>query len=84
VEVVEAMRYEGMRVGVSVETCYATAPLVIEGDRFALARVYRNLMINAIQATQPGGRVVVSTARAGDQVEIRVTDTGSGIAPEPA
>jgi two-component system NtrC family sensor kinase len=55
---------------------------VIEGDRFALARVYRNLLINAIQATQPGGRVVVSTARAGDQVEIGVTDTGSGIAPE--
>ena len=56
VEVVEAMRYEGVRVGVSVEACYAAAPLVIEGDRFALARVYRNLMINAIQATQPGGR----------------------------
>ena len=81
-EVVEAMRDEGVRVGVSVETCYAPAPLVIEGDRFALTRVYRNLMINAIQATQPGGRVVVSTARAGDQVEIGIADTGSGIAPE--
>ena len=54
----------------------------MEGDRFALSRVYRNLMTNAIQATQPGGRVVVTTARIGNQVEIGVTDTGSGIAPE--
>jgi signal transduction histidine kinase len=81
-EVVETMRAEGGRVGVSVETRCASEPLIIEGDRFALSRVYRNLMTNAIQATQPGGRVVVTTARIGDHVEIGVTDTGSGIAPE--
>jgi signal transduction histidine kinase len=81
-EVVEAMRHEGVRAGVTVETCYAPTPLLIEGDRFALTRVYRNLIVNAIQATQPGGRVVVSTAHTGDQVEIGVTDTGSGIAAE--
>ena len=69
-------------MGVTVETCYAPDPVTIEGDRFALSRVYRNLMINAIQATQPGGRVVVTTARTGDQVEIGVMDTGSGIPPE--
>jgi signal transduction histidine kinase len=82
VEIVEAMRTEGARCGVVVEAHYAPDPLVIEGDRFALGRVYRNLITNAIQATQPGGRVVVTTARTGDQVEIGVTDTGSGIAPE--
>ena len=32
----------------------------VEGDLFALGRVYRNLMINAIQATAPGGLVVVA------------------------
>ena len=54
-------------------------PLVIDGDRFALGRVYRNLITNAIQATAPGGRVTIATARVGDHVEISVTDTGSGI-----
>ena len=58
---------------------YAPGPLVIDGDRFALGRVYRNLITNAIQATAPGGSVTIATARAGDHVEISVTDTGSGI-----
>src|SRR5471030_968349 len=81
-EIAESMRGEGDRNGVTVETQYGQGPLVIEGDRFALGRVYRNLITNAIQATEPGGRVTIVTSRAGDQVEIRVTDTGSGIPAE--
>jgi signal transduction histidine kinase len=81
-EIVDPMRTEGERNGVAVEVTYAREPLVVEGDRFALGRVYRNLIANAIQATDEGGRVMVATARVGDHVEISVTDTGSGIAPE--
>jgi two-component system, NtrC family, sensor kinase len=78
-EIAESMRGEGERNGIVVETQYGPGPLVIEGDIFALGRVYRNLITNAIQATEPGGRVTIATGRAGDLVEIRVTDTGSGI-----
>ena len=78
-EIVDPMRAEGERNGVALEATYAQEPLIIEGDRFALGRVYRNLITNAIQATEQGGRVVVATARVGDHVEISVTDTGSGI-----
>jgi len=78
-EIAESMRGEGERNGITVETQYGPGPLVIEGDRFALGRVYRNLITNAIQATPPGGRITISTSRAGDRIEIRVTDTGSGI-----
>ena len=78
-EIVEPMKVEGDRNGVTVESRYADGPLLIEGDRFALGRVYRNLITNAIQATEPGGRVTISTSRVGDQVEIVVADTGSGI-----
>jgi len=81
-EIVDSMRAEGDRVGVNVDAQYAEGPLTIEGDRFSLGRVYRNLITNAIQATQPGGRVTVTTARVGDLVEIRVADTGSGIQPD--
>jgi two-component system, NtrC family, sensor kinase len=78
-EIAESMRGEGERNGLVVETRYGPGPLVIEGDIFALGRVYRNLITNAIQATEPGGRVMIETGRAGDRVEIRVSDTGSGI-----
>ena len=61
-EIVESMRAEGERHGVTVDgRLRATDPLVIEGDRFALGRVYRNLITNAIQATEPGGRVTIAT-----------------------
>jgi signal transduction histidine kinase len=81
-EIVEPMRTEGERHGIKVEGRYADGPLIIEGDRFALGRVFRNLITNAIQATEAGGRVIVTTARAGDHVEISVADTGSGIPAE--
>jgi signal transduction histidine kinase len=81
-EIAESMRAEGERNGLTVDAEYGPGPLIIEGDRFALGRVFRNLITNAIQATEPGGRVTIATSRAGDQVQISVTDTGSGIPPE--
>jgi signal transduction histidine kinase len=81
-EMVDAMRPEGERNGITLEARYADGPLTIDGDRFALGRVFRNLITNAIQATEPGGRVSVATSRIGDRVQIAVADTGSGIAPD--
>jgi signal transduction histidine kinase len=81
-EIVESMRGEVERHGITVDTLYAQGPLVIEGDRFALGRVYRNLITNAFQATEAGGRVTIMTERVGDRVHITVADTGSGIPPD--
>ncbi len=81
-EIVESMRSEAERNALEMRTHYADGPLVIQGDRFALERVYRNLITNAIQATPPGGSIAVTTARVADRVEIRVSDTGSGIPAE--
>jgi signal transduction histidine kinase len=49
---------------------------------FALGRVYRNLLINAIQATAPGGNVGIATEATAERVRVRVYDTGCGIAPD--
>ncbi|MCC7416563.1 MAG: sensor histidine kinase [Acidobacteria bacterium] len=78
-EIVDSMRPQGERSGVGVEAQLAPGPLAIEGDRFALGRVFRNLIANAIQATAAGGRVLVTTVREGGVVQISVADTGSGI-----
>ncbi|MDE3156446.1 MAG: sensor histidine kinase [Acidobacteriota bacterium] len=82
VEMLEAMRPNGERAGVSLEGHLTEQPVFIEGDVFALGRVYRNLVTNGIQATAPGGSVVLSTALVDGFVEIRVADTGCGIPPE--
>ncbi len=81
-EIVESMRTAADEAVLSLEYKLAPEPLIVEGDVFAMGRVYRNLITNAIQATQPGGRVSVATMRLGDQVQIVVGDTGSGIPPE--
>jgi signal transduction histidine kinase len=78
-EIVESMSAQGERSNVTVSGQYAEGPLIVDGDRFALGRVYRNLITNAIQATAPGGSVSVTTARAGNAIEVTVTDTGTGI-----
>ncbi|MBW8010899.1 MAG: HAMP domain-containing histidine kinase [Chloroflexi bacterium] len=48
-----------------------------DGDR--LAQVFTNLIDNALKHTPPGGRVTVAARQVGDQVEVSVEDTGSGI-----
>lgn len=54
----------------------------VEGDPDRLRQVLVNLITNALQHTPRGGRVTVSAAAQGAAVQIRVSDTGPGIAPE--
>jgi two-component system OmpR family sensor kinase/two-component system sensor histidine kinase BaeS len=54
----------------------------VEADPDRLAQVLRNLLINALRHTPPGGSVVVTASRLEDDVEVAVADTGEGIAPE--
>jgi signal transduction histidine kinase len=81
-DIVESMRGYADESGIALEAKFSAEPVIIEGDVFALGRVYRNLLTNAIQATQAGGRVTIATTRAGDKIEVSVTDTGSGIPAE--
>ncbi len=55
--------------------------LHVRADEAELQNLLVNLLLNAIQASKPGDRVVVAT-EGGDSVHVRVTDQGCGIAPE--
>lgn len=81
-ELVDAMRAEAQRHGVTLGTRLAFALPPIEGDRFALSRVLRNLIVNAVQATAPGGSVTLVTRLQAGRVTLDVVDTGCGIARE--
>jgi signal transduction histidine kinase len=54
----------------------------VSGDAARLQQVVWNLLSNAVKFTPEGGRVEVSLTRAGPHVEVTVSDTGAGIAPE--
>jgi len=48
-------------------------------DAELMERVFYNVVLNAVQATAPGGAVTVKTRAAGGMVEIAVIDRGAGI-----
>ncbi len=52
-------------------------PIAVDGS--ALARVYVNVVDNAVKFSLPGGEVRISLRAVGDQVEMRCADDGVGI-----
>jgi signal transduction histidine kinase len=78
-ETIESMQALADTAGVTLQAQLSSEELYVEGDVFALSRVYRNLVVNAIQATAPGGLVVAAVEGQRDRVQIRVYDTGCGI-----
>jgi signal transduction histidine kinase len=81
-ELAESMQTTAERAGLTLDTELVFGPLYIEGDLFALNRVYRNLLTNAFQATAPGGRVLIRTMRQDEQAIIEIADSGCGIPPD--
>jgi two-component system OmpR family sensor kinase len=55
---------------------------LVQADPDRLGQVLRNLVVNALQHTPVGGSVVVTATATPEAVEIAVSDTGEGIAPE--
>jgi len=80
---------------IQLERDYSAASDQLLGDDFQLEQAFVNLLLNAVDAMGPGGRLSIIT-RAGPedsrrtdlppmrtgQLEVRIQDTGIGISPE--
>ena len=68
--------------GVRIETLLDPQAAPVSGDPERLQQVLWNLLSNAVKFTNRGGRVQVRLERVDSHVEVAVSDTGIGIAPE--
>jgi PAS domain S-box-containing protein len=79
---IESLRPLAEAERVSIERKIDYAGGAVMGDASRLQQVIWNLLSNAIKFTPAGGKVLLRSTRAGSMIEITVSDTGKGIAPE--
>jgi signal transduction histidine kinase len=85
-DVIEILRGDLLRRGISVTRHLAPRLPSIQGDRVQLQQVVLNLILNACDAMRendPGDRhVLVTTTPCDEGVQLSVEDVGTGIAPD--
>jgi signal transduction histidine kinase/ActR/RegA family two-component response regulator len=79
---IESLRPSADAKGVTIESRFASDIGSVHGDATRLQQVIWNLLSNAVKYTPAGGTVWLSSERRGQELEIRVRDTGEGISPE--
>ncbi|MEE8137445.1 MAG: ATP-binding protein, partial [Thermoanaerobaculia bacterium] len=71
--------YEGLKPGVEIESRIDASADKAWLDGEQLKRALINLLDNALEATEPPGRVTVSAQKLNGSLQIRVADSGRGI-----
>ncbi len=79
---VESFRPLAKARGIDLAMTIGSGLVPIMADAARLQQVIGNLVSNALKFTNIGGRVNVTVQRADTTIEIVVSDTGAGIAPE--
>jgi signal transduction histidine kinase len=71
---------ESMRHQLSLQI--PDAAIFVDGDPQRLTQVFGNLLNNASKYTLPGGRIALSAQQQGQEVVVRISDSGIGIPAE--
>jgi two-component system phosphate regulon sensor histidine kinase PhoR len=66
----------------SLKTTLPSSLPYVMGDPDKLSQVLGNLVENSVKFTPDGGSIAISATAFNDSIEVRVADTGVGIAPE--
>lgn len=83
-ELLGGLRRQVGRLAEAQQVAFEVGPAegTLLGDPDRVRQVLLILLDNALQHTPAGGRIRAEAARQGRWVEIRISDTGSGIAPD--
>jgi len=76
------VRERAQRHGIALSLDAAPGVGIVQGDERKLKQVTLNLLSNAVKFTPEGGSVRLGARMNGSAVEVWVTDTGVGIAPQ--
>ena len=68
--------------GVTLEERYAPDLPLLRLDVGQMKQVVLNLVVNALQSTPRGGTLTITSERVGDEVALRIADTGVGVPAE--
>lgn len=79
---IETVRLSAEAKSIQIQTSLESGVGEVLGDANRLQQVIWNILSNAIKFTPIGGQVKIKLEQVSSQVQICVTDTGKGIAPE--
>ncbi len=68
--------------GIEIHSSMPAQAMTVSADKRAIKQISLNLLSNAVKFTPRGGDVRLSLDQVEDVVEITITDTGIGIAPD--
>jgi signal transduction histidine kinase len=80
-ETVKFVSHQPMFRQIELRNCIAADLPAVSADANQLSQILMNLLLNAAQATAPGGSITIlaDKVKAADVIELRVSDTGCGI-----
>ena len=79
---VESIRHQVEARDQHLEVDLPPGPVFLDADPTRLDQILSNLLTNAAKYTDPNGQIRLAASVEGDHVEVRVVDSGVGIAPD--
>jgi signal transduction histidine kinase len=81
-QVISLLRHDAERRRVSLTLNNNCGRVFVGGPQEALADIFSNLVVNAIEAVSEGGAISIDVTRKNENVVLTIADNGSGISAE--
>ncbi len=78
-DLLDFLKFELDQGGIGVELNLSRYIPEIELDEKYMKQALLNIIKNAISAMPNGGKLIIETLQQGDEIQLKVTDTGTGI-----